>query len=108
MQRQIRKGTSLRYQNYQQEKLALNDVLALDRTRLANERTFLAYLRAAIMMGVSSITIFKLLPDRPLLVILAQFLIPVAFVVVGVGAFRSVRLAKSLRQLEQASNGKSS
>jgi putative membrane protein len=90
----------LRYSNYEKEKLSLGDVLALDRTRLANERTFLAYLRASIMIGVSSVSIFKLLPDERLLVILAWAMLPTSLLLAIVGAVRSNRLARSLRSIE--------
>ncbi len=95
-----RTGDGLRYSNYEKEKLSLGDVLALDRTRLANERTFLAYLRASIMIGVSSVSIFKLLPDERLLVILAWAMLPTSLLLAIVGAVRSNRLARSLRSIE--------
>ena len=44
------------------ENLSLTDKLALDRTRLANQRTFLAFIRTSIMSFASGITLLKLLP----------------------------------------------
>jgi putative membrane protein len=40
--------------------LILADHLALDRTRLANERTLLAYIRTAFMLVVAGVTALKL------------------------------------------------
>ncbi len=98
----------MKYQNYHSNELKLSDVLALDRTRLANERTFLAYLRAAIMLGVSAVSILKLLPDSPTLVTLAWVMLPASILLAIFGGIRSARLALSLRRLEEASTGKSS
>ena len=98
-----RSGTTLKYRNHRKEQLALGDVLALDRTRLANERTFLAYLRAAVMIAVSSVSIFKLLPDEPILVAIAWVMLPISILLATVGTIRSMRLAGSLRQLEETS-----
>ena len=40
--------------------LALTDILALDRTKLANERTFLTYFRTFIVFLSSGFAIIKL------------------------------------------------
>lgn len=90
----------MKYSHYQIEELAVGDALALDRTRLANERTFLAYIRAGVVVGVSGISILKLLPDEPMLVTLAWCMLPTSFLLGIVGLVRTVRLARSLRGLE--------
>lgn len=41
-------------------KLTLTDILAIDRTRLANERTFLGYFRSFIVIFSSGAAIIKL------------------------------------------------
>ena len=40
------------YKSFRHEKLSLTDHLAVDRTMLANERTFLAYFRTALALVV--------------------------------------------------------
>lgn len=42
-----------------EEKLILRDFLAADRTALANERTFLAYIRTSFTLVLAGITILK-------------------------------------------------
>lgn len=91
----------MKYRIYEQKELGLGDLLALDRTRLANERTFLAYLRAAIMIGLSSITIIKLFPEQPALLTIAWATLPFSFLLGMIGFVRSFRLGRSLRKLEQ-------
>ena len=90
----------VQYRHYEQQALDLSDALALDRTRLANERTFLAYLRAAIMLAVSAVSILKLLPQQRELVAVAWAMLPAAVGLAIFGAYRSLRLAKALTALE--------
>lgn len=46
----------------EQKLLDLRDCLALERTSLANERTFFAYVRTAIMVLITGVSAFKLFP----------------------------------------------
>ena len=41
--------------------MTLNDWLAVDRTRLANERTYLSYMRTVVTLVVAAITLYNLL-----------------------------------------------
>lgn len=71
------------------ENLILRDHLALDRTRLANERTFLAYVRTAIMLLVSGVTIIKLFgAEQRLLLALGYALVPAGLITVVFGFAR--------------------
>lgn len=73
------------------EKLILRDFLAIDRTKLANTRTFLAYLRTAIMMAVSGITFLKLLPQLIALRYIGYALLPLSVAVILIGTFQYFR-----------------
>jgi putative membrane protein len=42
------------------EKIILNDYLALERTRLANERTFFSFLRTSLYLVLAGIAFFQL------------------------------------------------
>ncbi len=44
------------YWQYDPEELVLRDHLAIDRTAMANERTFLAYVRTALALLVIGVT----------------------------------------------------
>ena len=48
------------------EDLILRDHLAVDRTALANERTFLAYLRTALCMAVAGVSLHHFFPSTVL------------------------------------------
>ncbi|MGD8587651.1 MAG: DUF202 domain-containing protein [Chromatiales bacterium] len=68
--------------------LILRDVLAIDRTRLANERTLLSWVRTAVMLLVSGVTLLKLFAGIWPLELLGALLIPVALVAVAIGLRR--------------------
>jgi putative membrane protein len=70
------------------QQLILRDVLAIDRTRLANERTLLAWVRTAVMLLVSGMTLLKLFEGNWPLEILGAVLIPVALAAVAIGLWR--------------------
>lgn len=88
------------------DELTLRDFLAIDRTKLANSRTFLAYLRTALMMAVSAITIIKLLPQFRILKFIGYSLIPIAIgvFIVGLAQFFKFRgkITLEATQLEHA------
>lgn len=67
------------------EDLTVRDYLALDRTKLANHRTFLAYIRTMIMLFASGITFLKAFPDDEVMRALAWILIPASIGVLLIG-----------------------
>ena len=70
--------------------------LARNRTVLANERTFLAYIRTAIMVAVSGVTLIKLFENEFFFLVLGIALISVAFAVVGFGFVRYRTMCKRI------------
>ena len=84
------------YDDIKQEELGLNDLLALDRTILANERTVLSYVRTAVMIFVSSITLLKVFPENEFARIAGFILIPAGLFTSVVGFQRYFRLSRSL------------
>ena len=77
---------------FQKSSLILRDRLAVQRTHLANERTLLAYLRTAIMLGASGVTLLKLFPESPQWRIVGLSLIPTALLIAVVSIVRFVQL----------------
>ena len=47
-----------------EKSLILRDHLAIDRTKLANIRTFLAYFRTALLVCASGISFIKIFPNE--------------------------------------------
>lgn len=70
------------------EQLILRDVLAIDRTRLANERMLLAWIRTAVMLLVSGITLIKLFEGIAVMEILGSLLIPAGLLTAALGIHR--------------------
>ncbi len=73
------------------KQLILRDVLAIDRTRLANERTLLAWLRTSLMMLVSGVTLVKLFEGILVMEATGWLLIPMSFLTAGLGVRRYLR-----------------
>lgn len=53
------------YSQFEPDELILRDHLAMDRTTLANERTLLSYLRLAILLLISAVSLIKVYPASP-------------------------------------------
>lgn len=85
----------------EQKLLDLRDCLALERTSLANERTFFAYVRTAIMVLITGVSAFKLFPGILLIFIagLAAAVVSVILFFIGLSKFlhryRSLAVFKS-------------
>jgi putative membrane protein len=84
----------------QQEILNLQECLALERTTLANERTFLSYARTAIMVFVTGVTAFHFFPDKQVIFILAWIAILISTVLFFVGLNKYMRRFGSLSKLK--------
>jgi putative membrane protein len=56
----LKKIFDFTYKYDNSEKIILRDFLALERTRLANERTLLAYIRASLNLLVAALAFFQL------------------------------------------------
>lgn len=70
---------------------AVRDRLAVTRTKLANERTLLAYLRTSVMLVASGATLWRLQPMGELDRFLGMATIGVGLAVAAIGAWRFTR-----------------
>ena len=80
------------------EELILRDHLALDRTRLANERTLLAYVRTAFMLIVAGATALKLFVETPAVVVTAWLFIILGAIVALFGTFRFESIRRKINR----------
>jgi inner membrane protein YidH len=76
--------------------LILRDHLARDRTKLANERTLLAYIRTAFMLFVAGATALKVFVDTPGVVLTAWLFIGLGVFVGVFGAWRFVVMRRRI------------
>ena len=80
------------------KQVILRDYLAIERTRLANERTLLSYIRSSLYLLLGSIGFFQLkdFPNFKYLALVSLIFCVVFFVI---GVFRFKLLKKSLKTL---------
>ena len=83
------------YKRFENNQLILRDELAIDRTILANERTMISYLRGAITLVISGITVLHFV-QAGILLYVGILIIPMG---VLVGIFGTVRYRKMDQRL---------
>jgi putative membrane protein len=78
--------------------IILRDYLAIERTRLANERTLLSYIRSSLYLLLGGVAFFQLhiVPNFKYLAFVSLFF-SVIFLVIGI--YRFMILKKSLKKL---------
>ena len=84
----------------QQKILNLQECLALERTTLANERTFLSYARTAVMTFITGVTVFKLFPDTIVLFIMGWGAILFSTILFFIGLKRFINKYKAFSHLK--------
>ncbi|MFC6997022.1 YidH family protein [Rufibacter roseus] len=82
----------------EKQNLEVRDKLAMDRTKLANERTLMSYMRSAFGLLVAGLTFIKLFWDDPVYVWIGVATIPVG-ILVAVWGFH--RYSKTKRIMEE-------
>jgi putative membrane protein len=87
------------------EKVILRDYLSIERTRLANERTLLSYIRSSLYLLLGGIAFFQLkeFSNFEFLGMLSLFFSSIFFVI---GIYRFTLLKKSLKRLYYISKPK--
>lgn len=80
------------------QNVILRDYLAIERTRLANERTLLSYVRSSLYLLLGSIGFFQL-KDYPNFKYLAVTALIFSGIFFAIGVYRFVVLKRSLKQL---------
>ena len=81
------------------KKLPLTDQLAVARSILANERTFLSFQRTAVTFVVSGFSFIKFF-DLAWMEIVGWLLIPASLVTIILGTFRYMKMKKIILELE--------
>ncbi|MCE5185755.1 MAG: DUF202 domain-containing protein [Planctomycetaceae bacterium] len=89
------------YRRFEGSELILRDELAIDRTRLANERTFLSYLRTALTLAVVAGTLMHLYHDQPLMVALAILFFAAAAVCFIMGVCKTIGMTRQIRYVRK-------
>ena len=84
----------------EQSELKLSDLLAIERTRLANTRTFLAYFRSSVFFLATGLSIIHInfFEDVPYLGWGFVALSPILFIL---GYYRKIVVSKSINKMTQ-------
>ena len=80
------------------QEVILRDYLAIERTRLANERTLLSYIKSSLYLLLGGITALQL-PIYPELEYLGIMALVFSAIFIFIGIYRFMILKKSLKRL---------
>lgn len=85
------------YADIDRSGMILRDFLAVDRTILSNQNTFLAYIRTALTFFVGGLTFIKFF-DQPIIETVGWMFLPIGVLTFIVGLLRYNRLRGALAQ----------
>ncbi len=88
------------------QEVILRDYLAIERTRLANERTLLSYIKSSLYLLLGGITALQLTPSFPELNYLGIGALFFSAIFMFIGIYRFTILKKSLKRLYYMSENK--
>ncbi len=83
---------------YEEENLTLLELLSIDRTILANERTFFAYIRASLSMALAGLTFITFI-EHKIFITIGYTFIPLSFLIIILAARRYMLVNDDLRKL---------
>lgn len=86
------------YKDFLSKQLILRDYLAIERTILTNEATYLAYIRTALTIIVIGVTLFKLSTENVILQYLGIILTLSGVLVIIVGSSKTVEMRKKINK----------
>ncbi len=91
------------YKDLLAKQLILRDYLAIERTILTNEATFLAYIRTSLTVMVVGVTLFKLYEYNinPILHTAGIVLALIGFIILAIGASRTIDMKKKINKFLQ-------
>ena len=76
--------------------MILRDHLAIDRTKLANQRTLLSFIRTSLMLVASGVTIMKLVPPEDALFYVGLATLFGAMIVFALGMYNYNKITKRI------------
>lgn len=88
------------YSKFPEKDLILRDHLAIDRTILSNESTFLAYVRTSLAIIAAGATLFHFFSEM-WVKIFGIILIPIGVGILVVGYVRYKKMGKSINQIRK-------
>lgn len=86
------------YSKFKKEDLELRDYLAIDRTILANESTFMSYIRTALTFLVVGISFIKFI-ELQIIEVLGWIFIPLGLYMFIIGLRRYMRIKNQISRI---------
>lgn len=91
------------YRSFSKEELILRDHLAIDRTAMANEVSFLAYIRTSLTILVGGVTLIHFFSNY-LFHILGWVAIEISVITIIIGFFRFKQMSKLISEIRGRRN----
>ena len=91
------------YRGLDKEGLILRDYLAAGRTDLANERTFLAYVRTALALFAAGVTLVHFF-DSAWLTFVGWAFVPIGLTTLVIGTIRCKRMRDRIQEMQKRSS----
>jgi putative membrane protein len=89
------------HHHFEAGELSLKDYLAAHRTILANDRTWLAYMRTALTLFVAGASFIQFF-DSGFLVIVGWLFLPLGVFVLAIGFYRHSQYRKLVRSIKKS------
>ncbi|HEV7702547.1 MAG TPA: DUF202 domain-containing protein [Candidatus Paceibacterota bacterium] len=86
------------YKEFLAKQLILRDYLAIERTILTNEATFLSYIRTGLTIIVVGVTLFKLAENYAVFQYTGALLVVIGFFTLVQGAARTVQMGNKIKK----------
>lgn len=87
------------YNRFDKKDIILRDWLAIDRTVLANERTFLSYIRTSLTLFIGGISFIKFF-DISIVKLIGWIFIPIGIIVSIIGIFKYYDIKREMNNLK--------
>ena len=93
------KKTHHPYTRFDRDSLILRDILAIDRTVMANTRTFLSYIRTSLTLFIAGVTFIQFFESR-IIFLIGWLFVPLSGVVFLLGALYYTRMKRSMKHIQ--------
>lgn len=86
------------YQEFIAKQLILRDYLAIERTILSNEATFLGYIRTSLTVAVVGVSLLHLYPQDRTIQYIGILLSAMSLFIFAIGSVRSMRMSTKINR----------
>ena len=87
------------YTRFGRDSLILRDILAIDRTVMANTRTFLSYIRTSLTLFIAGVTFIQFFESRVIFLV-GWIFVPLSGMVFLLGALSYIRMKRSMKHIQ--------